>query len=660
MEGMTGRGFNPNEISGIMRSDIERKPDAMTANRAEDGRKAAITDEDVIKAMHTLRKYQAGKQTLEDRIRENEEWYRQRYWSVIGHSKGSDPEPSSAWLLNALLNKHADAMDNFPEPSVLPREAADKNDAENLSEIIPAILEQCDYEKVYDQKWWRKLKSGTGVTIVRWNPEALNGLGDIEIECVDILKLFWQPGINDIQKSRHLFRVESVERDVLVDKYPVLNDAATGKDVRTTEYIHDDSNPDEAEMVPVVDWYYKKTINGKQIVHLCKFACGKVLYASENEPDMRETGYYAHGKYPFVFDRMFPIEDSPAAFGYLDICKDPQVYIDKLNAVMIKNAIINTKPRYFVRGDGSINENEYADLSRDFVHYNGSGNPADNIMAVPHTDIPPYAMQLLSYKVDELKTTSGNTDFGQGQASSGVTAASAIAAIQEASGKLARDMLKNSYRAHKEECELIIELIRQFYDVQREYRIIGTDGAEKFVEYSNRNIKVGGGMNEYGVTGGERKPIFDIKVRIHKANAFSKLSQNELAKELYSGGFFLPQNADQALTCISMMDFEGKNEIEQRIMKNGTMLQQMQQMQQQMAQMAQIIASLRGSNAAAAMGGAEAQPMPEAQEPGEEQIRESKTKVNPLGDVVTDVTKSARAANAVQAIKGAADPTMRR
>lgn len=593
MDAITGRAF-----------DAQAADAAKRDTPARIGQAGPIGREEAAKAMATLKDYQRGKAALDERISRNEEWYRQRHWGDIGHSKNpDDPEPASAWLLNALLNKHADAMDNYPEPTILPREAGDKDDAQKLSEILPTILEQINYENVYDRKWWKKLKGGTAATAVVWNPEAYNGLGEIEIKCVDILCLFWEPGVVDIQDSRNIFRVDIADTEALEAQYPEYKGKLGGRDVTLVEYNNDDT-VDTSGKTAVIDWYYKRRLpSGRTIVHYCKMAGGNVLYASENVPEMAERGYYDHGRYPFVLDTLFPVENSPAAFGYLDICKDPQMFIDKLNQAMLKNAMMRSRPRYFVKKDGTVNEQEFADWSKDFVGWTGGGNPNESIMAIGVPEMSAYAMELLQYKVDELKTTSGNTDFGQGVSSSGVTAASAIAALQEAGGKLSRDMIRASYRAFTQECYFVIELIRQFYDVEREFRILGDNGGEEYVRYSNARIKPGGTIDEYGVVTDGRMPIFDIKIRAHKASGFSRLSQNELAKEFYSAGFFNPENATQALMCIGMMDFEGKDELERRIAQNGTMYEQMQMMQRQMAQMAAIIDRTQGTNLMAAMAG---------------------------------------------------------
>ena len=132
----------------------------------------------------------------------------------MGHWKNyRDPlmpgkaQPSSGWLFNSIANKHADAMDNYPEPMVLPRAADDQATAQALSSVLPVVLEQADYEQVYSDVWWRKLKQGTGVTGIFWDPAARGGLGDIAVRSVNLLMLYWEPGVQDIQDSPDLFHL---------------------------------------------------------------------------------------------------------------------------------------------------------------------------------------------------------------------------------------------------------------------------------------------------------------------------------------------------------------------------------------------------------------------------------------------------------------------
>lgn len=571
----------------------------MDANGALDGFKAlaqVIGKEQVQKANLTLHKYKEGKANLERRIVDNEQWYKIRHWECMRKKDTSDVQPTSAWLFNCIANKHADAMDNFPSPNILPREENDKMEAEMLTSILPVILEQDDFEKTYSEIMDYKLKMGTGVYGVFWDKSKLNGLGDITVRKIDLINLFWESGITDIQKSRNLFHVELADNDLLIDAYPQLQGKLGQATMDITKYIYDDTVDTNNKSI-VVDWYYKKSINGKTVLHYCKYVNDEVLFATENDPNFAERGWYDHGRYPFEFDPLFRTEGTPTGFGYIDVGKSSQEMIDRGNQAIMQNMLANAKPRHFIRNDGSVNEEEYADLSKDFIHVD-SNLAQDSILPVQGKPLNDIYVQVINNKIDELKETTGNRDISTGGTTSGVTAASAIAAMQEAGSKLSRDNNKASYRAFRNVCIMVIELIRQFYDLPRCFRIMGENGAARFVQYSNQGILPQFQGNDFGMDMGYRVPYFDIEVTAQKQSPYSKMSQNELALQFFGAGFFNPQIADQALACLDMMDFDRKQFVMQKIAQNGGMYQQMMAMQQQMVMLAQMVDQSRGSNIA--------------------------------------------------------------
>jgi hypothetical protein len=548
---------------------------------------------EIKKAYQTLLDYKKGKTNLEQRIIDNEQWYKMRHWECMRDSK-KDVQPTSAWLFNCIANKHADAMDNFPSPNVLPREEGDKAEAEMLSSIIPVVLEQNDFEQTYSEVWNYKLKGGTGVYGVFWDGSKLNGLGDISINKIDLINLFWESGITDIQKSRNLFHVELSDNDMLVARYPQLSGKLGSSALDLSKYVYDDT-VDTSNKSAVVDWYYKKYQNGKLVLHYCKFVNDEVLFATENDPQYAERGWYDHGEYPFVFDVLFGVEGSPAGFGYIDIGKDAQTYIDRGNQVVMENMLANAKPRYFFRTDGGVNEEEFADLNKTFVHADGNLGQ-DTVIPIQTKPLNNIYLAILNGKIDELKETTGNRDVSTGGTSGGVTSASGLAAQMEAGSKLSRDNNKAAYRSFRKMIVMVIELIRQFYDMPRCFRIMGENGAERYVQYSNQGIAPQSQGVEMGVDMGFRKPLFDIEVTAQKQSPYSKMSQNDLALQFFGAGFFNPQIADQALACLDMMDFDRKEFIMQKISQNGGMYQQMMMMQQQMMQLGAMVDQMRGSN----------------------------------------------------------------
>ena len=532
-----------------------------------------IGQEQIRRAQVILNRYKEGKANLERRVVDNEQWYKLRHWECMrGHGK-NQVEPTSAWLFNAIANKHADVMDNFPSPNVLPREEGDKAEAKLLSSILPVVLEQSEFEQVYDEVNDYKLKAGTGIYGVFWDPNSSGGLGDVAIKKVDILNLFWESGITDIQQSANVFHIQLVSNQVLQEQYPQLAHKFAGPPSEPvgSKYLYDD-RVDTTDKSAVVDWYYKKQQGGRSILHYCKYVGDQVLFATENEPEYAQRGWYDHGLYPFVFDPLFRMAGTPCGFGYIDVAKSAQEYIDRGNQAILMNLLVNARPRHFIRSDGSVNEEEYGDLTRDFVHVEG-GLGQDSILPIQSTGLSEVYLAVLNSKVDELKEVTGNRDISTGGTSSGVTAASAIAAMQEAGSKLSRDSNKAAYRAFRKLCLMVIELIRQFYTLPRCFRIMGEQGAAEFVQYSNAGLLPRDQGSQMGIPLGSRVPLFDITVSAQKQSAYSRMSQNEMALQFYSAGFFDPQNAQQALLCMDMMDFDRKEMVMQQIAKNAQQYQ---------------------------------------------------------------------------------------
>ncbi len=553
-----------------------------------------VGEAQVAEATQILQRYKAGKAALDKRLVENELWFRMGHWKNYSNPMmPGKSQPSSGWLFNSIANKHADAMDNYPEPNVLPRAADDEDTARALSSVLPVVLEQADYEQVYSDCWWRKLKQGTGVTGIFWDPQMRGGLGDIAVRSMNLLMLYWEPGVEDIQSSPNFFSLSLENTAQLTAQYPQLAGCTAGV-LDVPRYIHEEGQDTSTKSV-VVDWYYKRPDeNGRMVLHYCKFCNGVVLYASQNDPALARRGLYDHGQYPFVFDALFVEEDSPAGFGYIDVMKDCQTAIDKMNHAMDENVLLAAKQRYVLSDTAGVNEEELADFSRDIVHVAGRLND-DSFRPLQTAGLQGNSLSYRQSRIEELKEISGNRDMTQGGTTGGVTAASAIAALQEAGSKLSRDMLKSAYRAFAKQCYLIIELMRQFYDEQRVFRIVGADGGNQFVPFSAEALRAVPGGSLGGVELGSREPIFDIVVSAAKKSTFSRLSQNETAKECYQLGFFNPQNADAALAALDMMDFEGIEKVRQRVRQNGTLARQLAQMQDQMVRMAAVI-EMQGQN----------------------------------------------------------------
>ena len=214
------------------------------------------------------------------------------------------------------------------------------------------------------------------------------------------------------------------------------------------------------------------------------------------------------------------------------------------------------------------------------VHVNGElgDQRVKEIVTQPLSDIYVTVAQM---KIEEMKDTAANRDVNSG-GTTNVTAAAAIAALQEAGNKASRDMIAASYRAYTQINTLCVELIRQFYDVSRSFRITGEGNEYQFVTFDNSGLQ--DQVTGLDTLGNEmyRRPVFDLKIKAQKKNPFSRMEQNERAKELYSLGFFAPENAQASLIALEMMDFEGIQAVREKVMQGQTLLNMVMQMQQQL------------------------------------------------------------------------------
>ena len=607
-------------------STIERDAAAAMAatNAADILAKPKIGRDELRRANAILKMYKHGKLHLEQRIIDNEQFWKLRHWEQMekegqGGNSG-DPQPASGWLVNCILSKHADAMDCYPSPTVLPREPDDRQEAQRLSRILPVILKKNQFKRTYSSAWWYKLKSGCAVYGVFWDGSKLNGLGDISVKRMDLLNLFWSPGITDIQQSPNFFSTELQDNEDLLAAYPQLEGKLGRGDMTLSRYLYDDT-VDTSNKSLVVDWYYHTEVDGRKVLQYCKYVGETVLYATENDtrqptearfrgvdengapvmeevpcgPSMAQRGWYDHGKYPFVFDVLFPEEGTPCGYGYVDLCKSPQKQIDLMNQAILKNTLANATPRFFIRSDGAVNENEYADWTRPFVHTNGNLG-SDSIAPIHAGSLDSVYVAILNNKIAEMKETAGNRDVANGGTASGVTAGTAIAALQESGGKLSRNMIDDGYEAFADVVTLCIELIRQFYELPRQFRLLGAMGTEEFISYDYRGLQPK--MMDDGVNVFYRVPEFDLEIGAEQESPYRTVEHNQLALQLFQMGFFRDDLADQALRCLELMEFKNKDQLARVISNGKTQASEIAALRQQLLQLAQIVDEAKGTHLA--------------------------------------------------------------
>ena len=515
-----------------------------------------LPKEFIDKALAAYDRYKSDKQPINDRICQNEKWYRKWHEvNLTGEYDGNSLACATAFVFSAIENKYADAMDNYPHPKILEREPQDTKTAQLLSKILPVQLDISRFKKCYKRNWRNKLKYGTAVYGVFYNRKT----EQIELQSINILGIYCDMNVQDVQDSQFLFITQALDNEMLKMQYPKYENLFEG-DACVETYGGHATAQDRSE---VIDCYYKKSDGS---VHLMKFARGTLIEASEEIPGY-EKGLYAHGKYPVVFDCLYKSDDSPFGYGITDVIRNPQMYIDRLDGIILKNAALAGKQRWLVRDKGAINEEEFKDWSNDIIHVDGS---------LDETHIRPFQAQSISdfilahrhEKIMELKEIIGNRDFQQGATASGVTAASAISILQQSGEKLSRVIIDDSFDVYAEVVSLCIELIRQFFSKERIYRITNDLGNVEFVGFSNKYMHRPG--TDYLGFPDDKKyknVEFDIEIIPERQSPSSREANNQTILELWKSGILSQNSPDMAAVILESMNFDGKERIIEQLKK---------------------------------------------------------------------------------------------
>ena len=499
-------------------------------------KKGKITAPDVLSARGILAEYKRAKGALERRY-----VLEDKLWRDVYTSGGS-----SSWIFNSIVNKHADIVEKMPTSVCLPRERRDEAAADRLTRIIPVITDRAHFESAYSDNAWEKLKHGTAAYGVFWNTSLEDGLGDIDLRALSIGDMFWDMSVSDIQDSKNLFIVSVCDSDGIEATYPHFcyaenheSDSAIASMLGYTESF-------DSKCV-VVDWYYKRYLDGGVCeLHLCKFCGDTVLYSSETDESI-SGGWYAHGRYPVVFDRLYPTGEGICGFGMIAIAADAQDYINKLDANMLTYADWASRVRFWAKRSLGVNEKEFLDLNRSIVEVEGDIDE-EKLRQIEISPMNESVIDSKRMKIEELKEITGSRDVSQGGITGGVTAAAAISVLREAGAKASRDGIEESYRAYEEIVALIIELIAEFYGSERIFRISGEDGSLDYVGISGRALTEAG----EGI-----RPHFDIKIETRDNSPSEKKEKNEFIKALYEDGAFKAENVKETLIMLELMDFDG-------------------------------------------------------------------------------------------------------
>ena len=478
------------------------------------------------------------------RLENCERMYRGDHWHDVPLTDRSEPRPVTPVIQSTVENLKAELLDRVPQATILPESPAESEVARVIEAIIRQNHDADGYIKEYRKLVHDLLVGGYCVQEVGYDNSLNAGLGGAFIRHVDARSILFDPQATDAQESRAVFKISLKTREYIESRFPkaapfLTADAFGTPDAVEDGILHGDRN---GAMLFLEYWWREYDAETEQSsVHMAQIAGNQVLSDSR---DIKSDGLFGHGMYPFVITTMFVRKGSCLGLGLVDMFETQQRYADKLDQIVLKNALMASHNKLLVTEASGFDTEDLRDWSKE-VH---RGESLGGVTWFSTPPLPAYIIGYINAIREGIKQESGANDFSRGTASGGITAASAIAAMQEMSNKRARMIARMLHESFRDAVRFEIEVEREFNFFTRRVNVT-IDGETKERTFESA-------MLVKRAPGNVVLPIeFYISVKAQQETKYSAMSQNELALRMLQSGMMTPAQA------VELMVFEGKDQL---------------------------------------------------------------------------------------------------
>lgn len=467
--------------------------------------------------------------------------YRGDHWFDVPVTDSGEPRPVTPVIQSTIENIRADLEEYLPDAVI----AADSPEHEELADLLTHIVREnhlrCAYDDEFRLLTHDLLVCGCAVQEVGFDPEANEGAGGAFVRRVDVRSVMFDPLTDDIQQGRAVFKFTRRTMDWLAQHYP---DKAEG--IRDEGCFLD--RDADGLLTPRYDrsalliecWLRGYDARTRRYRVDAVLMAGGVILEDTRDND---EGCYSHGKYPFVVTPLFPRKGSSLGFGFVDMFETAQRYSDKLDQIVMKNALLASHNKLLVTGASGFDPDDLRDWAKE-VHKGDNLNGVSWFQTAP---LPAYLINYIADMRDAIKEESGSNEWSRGMTGYGVVSGTAISALQEKSSKRARMAAKSLHTAFRQAVEQEIELEREFslgLRCMREYAVKGDAEGAARAEAAAREL-----MNMQGMPVSIR-----VTVKVQKTSGFSAANNNDTVFRLVETGMITPDVG------LELLMFDGKEQ----------------------------------------------------------------------------------------------------
>ena len=421
---------------------------------------------------------------------------------------------------------------------------------------------------------------GTAVWFVQWNGKE-GEYGNINIKPIDPFNIFPDPLAENIDNSEYIVYATYKNANQLKQMFPNKASAIEGSRINMSELVanRDENDSQEENQVLVLEMWCRdwttmdENVKDEQVL---KYPKGRVITCL---PELGiilddKKNPYKDGKFPFVLMKNYDVPFKFWGVGEVEQILSPQIYINELTNQIIDNAKSTANMQWIIDKNSGIGQGKLTNRPGLVIRK----NPGSEVRRDTPPPMPTYVRETIDVMKADIQDISGVLDSLKGEKQTGVVAASAILALQEASQSRIRLKIKIMESNLSELANMVYSRMQQFWKLDRWVRITDIEGNPLFREIGQRVLQ-----NDYDlkVQAGSTMPVnknamMDLMIRLAQTNAEDGLPVVDRKAILE----YLPVGDKKAIT-ERFSELQAKQEQQQLEQQQAEQQLQQQQLAQQ-------------------------------------------------------------------------------
>lgn len=487
--------------------------------------------------------------------------------------------------------------DSRPRISYLPKSPEDGKFCEIFNQMVESDWVSGKWlneltEVIYDAHFY-----GAGMSSLEFDGDEQHGAGAIVYRSTDPFFCFPDPDSTDVNsRGRYFMTAEPVTTDVLKAKYPEhkdhiksdLIDLMKGKRTEITKFKYKSPTQDnrlylESEASPEDDYEKCQTlvltlyINDEEFIETEIETEGVKSYEQRKKyPNGRKVVIASHvvledgpnpyedGKAPFQKVQNYVLPREFWGISEVEQLESPQRIFNKLVSFSLDVLTLMGNPVWIVSNDSDVDVENLFNRPGLIIEK----NPGSEVRREEGVQLQPFVLQLIDRMQSWFNDVAGTQDVSRGATPGSVTAASAIASLQEAAQTRLRQKSRNIDNYIQELGQQYASRAMQFYTSPRVFRLTSDESANQYfkasISTSPEGVKTATvqtwGEGGYGMPESyELKAELDVTVTTGSTLPFARAEKEQKLYQLFDRGLI---DAEEVLKGV---DFPNWQQIRQRM-----------------------------------------------------------------------------------------------